>query len=350
MAEAKKTKAGTWTCLVYSHTEIVNGKPKRIYQRFTAERKRDAEKLAKDFEINHKKEKLPNEMTVREAIEKYIELKSNILSPSTIRGYWVICRNRYPLIGHIKLNRLTNEKIQAEINQESAKYSPKYIHNIYGLLTSALDMFAPGFQMRTSYPENRQKEITIPSAADISLLLRLSASDDLSLAIMIASYLGLRRGEISGIKIEDVDLKSNILYVRHSIVRNNENEWVEKEPKTKAGRRSLDIPDLLITPIQTAASGKAPKDKLVNLNPSQITDGFETLVKKAAIPECTFHSLRHFNASLMLANKVPNKYAMQRMGHSTENMLQRVYQHTMKEKEREISNQFNKCLSDIFLQ
>lgn len=41
MAEAKRNKNGTWTILVYSHTITKNGKPKRIYQRFTAEKKKD---------------------------------------------------------------------------------------------------------------------------------------------------------------------------------------------------------------------------------------------------------------------------------------------------------------------
>ena len=42
-----------------------------------------------------------------------------------------------------------------------------------------------------------------------------------------------------------------------------------------------------------------------------------------------FHDLRHINASVMLALGVPNKYAQERMGHATDNMLKTVYQHTM---------------------
>ena len=80
MAEAKKNPNGTWTILVYSHTVTKNGKPKRIYQRFTAEKKKDCEQMAKEFEVNRKQDKMPNDLTVSEAVEKYIELKSNILS------------------------------------------------------------------------------------------------------------------------------------------------------------------------------------------------------------------------------------------------------------------------------
>ena len=44
-----------------------------------------------------------------------------------------------------------------------------------------------------------------------------------------------------------------------------------------------------------------------------------------------FHSLRHYFASVMVKAGIPNKYAAEFMGYTTENMLQRVYQHTFQE-------------------
>lgn len=349
MAEAKKNPNGTWTILVYSHTVTKNGKPKRIYQRFTAEKKKECEQLAKEFEVNRKQDKMPNDLTVSEAVEKYIELKSNILSPSTIRAYQLIQRTKYPIIGHIRLNKLTNELIQTEINQEAAKHSPKYIRNIYALLTASLEMFAPEFRHNFSYPDYRKKDIAIPSAEDINRLLQVSPSEDQSLAVKLAAFMGLRRGEICGIYAEDVMLSSQKLCVRRSVVLSPEKKWIEKVPKTKAGRRDMAIPALLLAALEKALQGKAPKDKLVNLVPSQISDNFDTMIRHAKIPKCTFHSLRHYFASVMLAHNVPNKYAMELMGHETENMLQRVYQHTMQEKKKEITEQVNQYFSDTFV-
>ena len=349
MAEAKQNKNGTWTILVYSHTITKNGKPKRIYQRFTAEKKKDCERMAKEFEVNRKQDKMPNDLTVSEAVKKYIDLKSNILSPSTIRGYQMIQKTKYPIIGHIKLNRLTNELIQSEINQESAKHSPKYIRNIYALLTASLEMFAPEFRYHFSYPDYRKKDIDIPSASDISRLLKVSPTDDQTLAVKLAAFLGLRRGEICGIHADDVELESQILHVRRSVVLSPDGKWVEKPPKTKAGRRDMLIPSIILDDITKALEGKEPSDKLVYLTPSQISDYFDTMIRQAKIKKCTFHSLRHYFASVMLANNVPNKYAMEMMGHETENMLQRVYQHTMQEKKKAVSAQVNQYFSDTFI-
>jgi integrase len=61
-----------------------------------------------------------------------------------------------------------------------------------------------------------------------------------------------------------------------------------------------------------------------------------------------FHDLRHMNASVMLQLGVPDKYAMERGGWSTDSTLKQVYQHTFDEKRNEIDSQiddyFNKLL------
>jgi integrase len=56
------------------------------------------------------------------------------------------------------------------------------------------------------------------------------------------------------------------------------------------------------------------------------------------------HGQRHGNASLMLAQGVPDKYAMERLGQSSPNMIKNVYQHLYDEKKKEIS----KTMSDKF--
>ena len=349
MAEAKKNKNGTWTILVYSHTITQNGKPKRIYQRFTCDKKKECELKAKEFEANRKHMKMPNDLTVSEAVGRYIDLKSNILSPSTLRSYRLIHKTKFPMIGHIPLNRLTNEMIQSEVNQESALHSPKYIRNIYALLTATLEMLTPEFRCHISYPDNRKKDIHIPSAENITALLAVAPNDDQALAIKLAAFMGLRRGEVCGLHVEDVSIRDNTLSVKRSVVLSPERKWVEKVPKTKAGRRDLPIPSIILQDLKRALAGKFPSDPVVNLDPGQISNYFDTMRRQAGVRQCSFHSLRHYFASVMLANNIPNKYAMEMMGHETEHMLQRVYQHTMDEKKREVSDQIDSYFTNTFV-
>lgn len=83
----------------------------------------------------------------------------------------------------------------------------------------------------------------------------------------------------------------------------------------------------------------ADADRLMHITPTELTKRFCILIKKSGIPHCRFHDLRHYNASVMLSLGIPDKYAMQRMGHATPVMLKRVYQHLMDEKEKEVADQ-----------
>ena len=70
---------------------------------------------------------------------------------------------------------------------------------------------------------------------------------------------------------------------------------------------------------------------------------FKRMRDKAGFPY-NFHALRHYNASIMLQVGIPNRYARERMGHATENMLVNVYQHTFKDKPEE----FDEALESFF--
>lgn len=65
------------------------------------------------------------------------------------------------------------------------------------------------------------------------------------------------------------------------------------------------------------------------------------------IPHFTIHSLRHANASAMLKLNIPDKYAMERMGHSTPNMLKQVYQHIFRDEQTKVANKMNDYFNDI---
>lgn len=350
MANAKKTKSGKWTCLVYSHTKQINGKEKRFYKRFTAESKREAERLAKEYEITlkNKADHIHDDMTVKQAVQNYINIKSNVLSPNTVRVYKGILNNSFPLIGNIKLSKINNTQIQKELNEESKKLSPKSIKNTYGLLSAAMALYSPEFRIVLHYPEKRNKEIKIPSKNDIQRIIDMCDDPQLNISIKIAAFMGLRRGEIAALKIKDVDLKKRLLFVRRSIAISETGENIEKSTKTKAGNRVLQIPEIILPDFVSAMFGKSDEDSLLGISPSKISNRFTRLVSKVGVQHFTFHSLRHYYASILLANNVPDKYAMERMGHATNGLLKQVYQHTMEEKEKEISAQVEEYLNRNF--
>ena len=91
------------------------------------------------------------------------------------------------------------------------------------------------------------------------------------------------------------------------------------------------MPQVLVDALGDA--GK-PDDYIIDDSP----DALESLYKRFAVKidfHYNFHALRHYYASVMLQSGIPNRYAKERIGHATENMLVNVYQHTFKSKQEE---------------
>ena len=125
MAKAKKLKSGSWRILVYSHTELVDGKPVRRYESFTSDDKKEVEFLAAQFAKEKKRKSRVLNWTVGEAIDGYIASKDGILSPTTIEGYKKIRKNSIQILMPISLRDLNKEIIQKTINQEAKKISTR---------------------------------------------------------------------------------------------------------------------------------------------------------------------------------------------------------------------------------
>lgn len=332
MAKARKLPSGSWRALVYAGKDE-NGK--RIYESFTAPTRKEAEYQAAEYALKKKRKDKAEDITVGEAIDRYISMKDGILSPSTLREYKSERKNRLKGLMGLKLENVTNELVQKEINAEAKKLSPKTVKNTFGLLTAALREFYPEMTLRISLPKAERPDICIPTKHDIDALLDKSKGTSLYIPILLASSMGLRRSEISALTWKSIDLKKGILKVERAKVLNDNTEWVIKDPKSYAGNRKLKIP---VNVLEALKKEKRESEYLFNDRPSVISVQFKRLAKKINAPHLRFHDLRHYYASVMLSLNIPDKYAMERMGHATPAMLKNVYQHLMPEKEKQIDS------------
>lgn len=334
MAKAKQLPSGKWRTRVYSHTEIVNGKEKRIYESFTADTKKESEFMAAKFAMDKNSITKAN-MTVQEALESYINNKSNILSPATIRPYRLNAKNHYNSIKHIPVDKLTSAMVQAEINALVGKgLSPKTIRNIYMLLISALKEAKPELKIDCKLPQKDKRRITVPTKLDIKKLLEQAKGDpEMTLAIKLGAFMGLRRSEVCAITYDDVDFENKKLFINKALVINEKKEYVVKGTKTASGTRVLDIPEVVLADLKSVPLP-------LGIKPSQVSDRFIDIAKRGEV-KCRFHDLRHYYASVMLSLGVPDKYAMERMGHATPDMLKTVYQHTFEDKQAEITSKLD---------
>lgn len=341
MAKAKKLPSGSWRCQVYSHSEPVydksgapaldkNGKQKqkRIYVSFTCDDpspkgKRTAEKKAAAWAAD--KETMTTQKkydkTLGEALDDYINLRSAVLSPSTIREYKRSRKQDLQGLMNMRLYSITQEDVQTAINQEALSHSPKSVRNMHGLLSAVMATYRPNFSLHTDMPKKIRPKMHIPSDQEVQRLMDLVAGTPLEVPVLLAAFGPMRRGEICALDSDHIT--GNIVHVEYSLALNEHNEWIKKSPKSIAGDRYIEFPDFVIQKI----SGKT--GRIVELSPSQLSDQFAKMIKRSDLPDFRFHDLRHYSASIQHTLGVPDAYIMRRGGWGNDSVLKNVYRHAM---------------------
>ena len=323
MATAKQLPSGSWFIRIY------DGELKKQVG-FTSKLEgkagtNEVELMAREYQLGRRQKKKLGK-TVGEAIDEYISLKENILSPSTLEGYRRTKKNNLAELSDIYLNELTANDIQAHINKLALTKSPKTIRNAHGLLVSVLNVFAPDLKINTSLPKIQKKIKQLPTVDEV---LGAVIGSDIELPCLLAMWCSLRMSEIRGAR--KADIKDGVLTVQNTIITVEGQHIEKRQTKTVESTRQIKLPTRIIRLIAAL-----PEDQtyITPLSGQALYKRFIKLLDAKGVQPMTFHELRHLNASVMLALGIPDKYAMERGGWSSPNIMKSVYQHTFS-KERE---------------
>ncbi|HJC24970.1 MAG TPA: site-specific integrase [Candidatus Eisenbergiella merdavium] len=325
MAKAKKLPSGSWRCQVYDYTDEAG---KRHYKSFTALTRKEAEYLAADFAMS-KKEKSGSSKTFGEALDDYISRRSAVLSPRTIMDYQRIRKYDVQSLMEVPVCEITQEMVQAAINEDAKIHSPKTVRNNHGLISAVLRCERPNFALNTALPKKVRPDLYVPSDEDVRRLMQAVAGTDMELPILLAAFGPMRRGEICA--LDSRDISGNIVHVCRNMVITAEGKWIIKAPKSYAGDRYIDFPDFV------AAKWKGISGKITHLTPDQITNNFSRVLRHAEITHFRFHDLRHYSASVQHALGIPDAYIMQRGGWSSDGVLKNVYRHAMNDRQEDMN-------------
>lgn len=343
MATARKLPSGKWRVQVYDKE---TGKRKS----FTADTQRKANYLAIEWQESQR-ETFKRGLTVGEAVDKYIEGRDGVLSPTTIQAYRRMSRDYIsPLLRATPIHNLTKQMLQEVIMELSnstserthRKISAKTIHNFHGLLVAALKEADDDIRVDIALPKLQKQFIELPPVEDV---IRAVKGTDIELPAMLAMWLSLSASEIRGISVDAI--KDGVLTIKESVVQVN-NIAVHKEA-TKAFERTrrLAIPPYIMNLIQKTDAYKAGKGYIEPRSGNAITARFRRVLKAAGVPYMTFHQLRHMNASVMAMLGVPNLYAQERGGWSTDHTLKRVYQHTFSQARMDVDKTVDTYFENI---
>lgn len=328
---ATKVSKGRYRTQVYIGT--VDGK--RKYKSFYAETASAADYLALQYEHDRKEKSDPGRITIGEAVDDYIDSKSNILSPSTITGYKVKRRNNFRTLMDVRVADVTSQMLQKAINIEAKSYSSKSVKSAYNVILLGIMMYRPEFKPRVTLPKEKPLQYATPDGETLKRIFEVSKGTRLELPVLLAAWLSLRASEVIGLKWTDV--YDDYIHVRTARVY-SEQGTVEKETKTASSNRRIPLPAYIK---KVLANTPHTSEYVCDMTGAALYKAFTRMLEKNDIPHCRFHDLRHANASVMVMLGVPDRYAQARGGWATGTVLTKRYQQTFSDEEIRIAERID---------
>lgn len=257
-------------------------------------------------------------------IDKYA--KPN-LSDTTVINYG--CQlNKYilPELGKYKLVKLKRIHIQDFANKLLEEYnlSTKTIKNYIKLISSILekaiqwDYIHENVAKYVTIPTNYnkpKKEQEIYNNEEIKLLFDAleDEQEPFKTMVYVSFYTGARRGEVLGLRWQDIDFKNNIIHIIQNKIRKVDGTKI-KETKNKR-TRSFVAPKILIDKLQEIYNNQNPSDLIFNYYPATYTRMWQQFIKKKNLKYITLHDLRHTNGSILASKGVDIVTIANRLGH-----------------------------------
>jgi integrase len=256
-------------------------------------------------------------LTFREASEKYVASKSNVLSPRTVKEYTEMPDRLSKAFADTLLADITQEDIQNEINRLAADKSPKTVRNYHGYISAVLGAYRPELNIRTTLPQKVKGEPYIPSDDDVRRILEVARETRYEIPLLLACY-GMRRSEICALTLDDIE--GDTVAINKAKVLNKDKEWVVKVTKTTGSTRSIIVPEYIVSLI-------SEQGYIYKGHPNSITDFLEETQERLGIPKFSLHKLRHYFASKMSALKIPEADILKMGGWETDHVMKSVYRH-----------------------
>ena len=302
-----------------------------------------------------------------EWFEAYAKVKVRPSSHQTYKGY--IENHIKPNIGDIPIEKLTSLQLQKfyrllltegripriESEKQPRELSAKTVRNINQVISSAMDMAVRHKLILTNptegceLPKVEHREMKTLPAERLGAFLREAKESGVYELYYMDLATGLSRGELLGLKWEDVDLQNGIIHVRRQVAR-VDGEVKELPLKTKNSYRNISISQdavAMLTEMEAHRSSDYvfPSSTGGPISPDSVNNMLHRVLKRAGLPSIRFHDLRHTFATLALQNGVDIKTVSGMLGHFSAGFTLDTYAHVTTSAQKEAARTMGNVLA-----
>lgn len=367
--QLRNSRHGSWYFVIELPADTKGRRRQRRRGGFASERDAQAALTQIAAEISSARFVDTTKLTVAAYLREWIDAKGN-LRPSTRRGYRRnIELHLIPHLGDLPLGSLRGTHIERLIHELRNGADPMGVattRRVFATLRVALNKAVRQGLIATSPCATVEMESEVEhrapahvwSPAQVREFLAHVREDRLHPLYLLVVTTGLRRGEVIGLRWDDVDLDSAMVVVRRSVIQIG-GEIVEGAPKTKHSRRIVPLDSTTVAVLRAhrrrqaaerLTAGAAWEDTVGRvftradgrtLVPEYVSRTFRTAAAAAGVPVIRFHDLRHTTATLALAGGVAMRVVSERLGHSTiaitSDLYTKVYDETAREAAEKIA-------------
>lgn len=374
-----KRSKDSWTVILNLGRDSATGKRKQQWVTVRGT-KRDAErKLA---ELQHQMDTgtfiRPSKLTLGAFLQEWLQsyVATNVRA-ATLEGYRIIVeRHLTPALGAIVLSELRPTHLQgyyAKALKEGRRdggggLSARTVVHHHRVLREALSHAVKWGHVGRNVadavdpPRAVDREMNALDPGGVERLLDAARSTMYFPLIHLATFTGMRRSELLGLRWKDVDLNKGTVSIAQVLHCLPGGRIVFDQPKTAKSRRLVTLspaPALALRAYQETVEADLALlgttlagDRLVfcqvdgsPLLPNTVTHAFAKTVQRAGLAGITFHSLRHTHASILLQQGVSSKTVAERLGHSTVVITLDTYSHVTPGVKEDAANRFEEALS-----
>lgn len=256
-------------------------------------------------------------------LSDWLILKQASLKPKTIESYRYVIRHINAHIGSMDVDKLTAHDITHALAQIAIKHS-RTAEMCYVLLRAALSDIDSNPMQRVIRPRHVQTSPEAWTDDQIALYISALPAHRHQIPLLLAIALGLRRGEICGLRWTDIDFASETMHVCNQRQRFEDGSIVDCPPKSITSDRVIPIPASVMRILR---QHRQLSGYVTALTPYGLDAAHRALVRCLALPPIPLHGLRHSFATACVRHGGSMKALQVILGHSSYAVTANRYTH-----------------------